>query len=133
MLGHLGLNVPDLAAAKGYYDQIMPLFGYQEFFTTDTECAYMPVEGRRGAYFFFYQATEHSAYARQRIGLQHLAFIVRTRSAVQAVHDKVLSLGSEVLHAPREFPEYSPPYYYATFWLDPHAFMLEAACHHDRD
>jgi catechol 2,3-dioxygenase-like lactoylglutathione lyase family enzyme len=132
MLGHLGLNVPDLAAAKGYYDQIMPLFEYQEFFSTDTECAYRPVEGRRGAYFFFYLAAEPSAYSRHHIGLQHLAFVVRSRSAVRAVHDIVVGLGSEILHAPREFPEYPPPYY-ATFWLEPHGFMLEAVCHHDRD
>jgi catechol 2,3-dioxygenase-like lactoylglutathione lyase family enzyme len=132
MLGHLGLNVPDLVAAKSYYDEIMPLFGYQAFFNTDTECAYMPVEGRRGAYFFFYQAIETEAYSRHRTGLQHLAFIVRTRSAVHEVHQKVTDLGSEILHAPREFTEYPPPYY-ATFWLDPHGFMLEAVCHHDRD
>jgi hypothetical protein len=36
-----------------------------------------------------------------------------------------------VLHAPQEFPEYAPPYF-ATFWLDPFGFMLEAVCHHDR-
>ena len=32
---------------------------------------------------------------------------------------------------PQHFPEYPPPYY-ATFWLDPFGFMLEAVCHHDR-
>ena len=25
VLGHLGINVPDLAAARAYYDAIMPL------------------------------------------------------------------------------------------------------------
>jgi catechol 2,3-dioxygenase-like lactoylglutathione lyase family enzyme len=132
MLGHLGLNVPDLAVAKGYYDAIMPLLDYQEFFTTETECAYMPAAGMRGAYLFFYQANEPPAYSRERAGLQHLAFIVRSRSAVRAVHEKVTGMGSEVLKPPREFPEYPPPYF-ATFWLDPHDFMLEAVCHHDRE
>ena len=37
-----------------------------------------------------------------------------------------------VLHEPRVFPEYPQPYY-ATFWLDPHGFMLEAVCHYDRE
>jgi len=29
VLGHLGLNVPDLAAAEAYYAQIMPLLDYE--------------------------------------------------------------------------------------------------------
>src|SRR5680860_505012 len=37
MLGHLGINVPDLRVAKAYYDQIMPLLGFDEFFSNDGE------------------------------------------------------------------------------------------------
>ncbi len=31
MLGHIGVNVPDLRAAKTYYDAIMPLVGFEPF------------------------------------------------------------------------------------------------------
>jgi len=92
----------------------------------------MPAHGKRGAYLFFYPAPERGPYARQRSGLQHFAFIVPTRAAVTRVHARVVALGGEVLHVPREFPQYPPPYF-ATFWLDPFGFMLEAVCHHDRD
>jgi hypothetical protein len=34
-------------------------------------------------------------------------------------------------HAPHEFPQHPPPYF-ATFWLDPFGFLVEAVCHHDR-
>jgi hypothetical protein len=51
---------------------------------------------------------------------------------VHDVHAHVHRAGSAVLHAPREWPQYPPPYF-ATFWLDPFGFMLEAVCHHDRD
>ena len=64
--------------------------------------------------------------------MQHLAFIVPTRSAVRTVHELVVGLGGEVIHPPQAFPQYPPPYF-ATFWLDPFGFMLEAVCHHDRD
>jgi catechol 2,3-dioxygenase-like lactoylglutathione lyase family enzyme len=131
MLGHLGINVPDLDRAQAYYDTLMPLLDYQSFFTSETECAYMPAEGRRGAYLFFYAAEDPRAYSQHATGLQHLAFIVRTRSAVHTVHDRVVELGSHVVHSPREFPAYPPPYF-AMFWLDPFGFMLEAVCHHDR-
>ena len=29
MLGHLGINVPDLRMAKHYYDALMPLVGFE--------------------------------------------------------------------------------------------------------
>ncbi len=131
MLGHLGINVPDLAIAKGYYAQLMALLGFEPFLDSDDEFAYMPAHGKRGTYLFFYQATQDSRYSRHQAGLQHLAFMVPTRAAVAAVHQRVQELDGDVIHEPREFPQYLPPYY-ATFWLDPFGFMLEAVCHYDR-
>jgi catechol 2,3-dioxygenase-like lactoylglutathione lyase family enzyme len=132
VLGHLGINVPDLARARRYYDEIMPLVGFELFTSAEDQFAFMPANGKRGTYLFVYPAAEPAEYSRYRAGLQHLAFMVPTRSAVRAVHRRVLELGSEVLSAPQEFPQYAPPYF-ATFWLDPFGFMLEAVCHHDRD
>jgi catechol 2,3-dioxygenase-like lactoylglutathione lyase family enzyme len=132
MLGHLALNVPDLAAAKAYYDALMPLVGFEPFLVAADEFAYMPAHGKRGTFLFFYESEEAGAYSRRATGLQHLAFMVPTRAAVHAVHDHVAQAGNEVLYAPREFPQYAPPYY-ATFWHDPFGFMLEAVCHYDRD
>jgi hypothetical protein len=57
---------------------------------------------------------------------------VPTRSAVDAATDRAAALGSEIVHPPRRWPEYPPPYY-AAFWLDPDGFYLEAVCHHDRE
>ena len=47
--------------------------------------------------------------------------------AVRAAHSKALSLGSEVVHSPQVFLQYHPNYF-ASFWLDPEGFMLEALC-----
>jgi catechol 2,3-dioxygenase-like lactoylglutathione lyase family enzyme len=132
MLGHLGIAVPDLAAAKTYYDAIMPLLDFDEFISADDQFAYMPAGGKRGTFLFVYPALEDGNYSRHRAGLQHLAFTVPTRSRVDEVHGTVRELGSTVIHEPKHWPEYPPPYY-ATFWLDPFGFMLEAVCHHDRD
>lgn len=132
MLGHVGINVPDLAVAKAYYDELMPLLGFESFLSTDDELAFMPAGGKHGTYLFIYPSIEPGGFSRHRTGLQHLAFMVRTRSDVRALHRRVVELGSEVVHEPQEFPQYPPPYF-ATFWLDPFGFMLEAVCHHDRD
>jgi catechol 2,3-dioxygenase-like lactoylglutathione lyase family enzyme len=136
MLGHLGINVPDLAAAKQYYDAIMPLLGFDRHLDADDEFAYRPAGNKPGTYLFVYPAAESSIYSRHQTGLQHLAFMVRTRTAVREVHDTVTDLatrcGGRVLHEPQVFPDYPQPYF-ATFWLDPWGLVLEAVCHHDRD
>jgi catechol 2,3-dioxygenase-like lactoylglutathione lyase family enzyme len=132
VLGHIGINVPDLLAAKAYYDEIMPLFGFEQFMQDNDQFAYKPAGGKRGTYLFFYPAQQQGEFSRHRTGLQHLAFMVPTRGSVRVIHERVVALGNEVLHPPQEFPQYPPPYF-ATFWLDPFAIMLEAVCHYDRD
>lgn len=127
-LGHLGVNVPDLVRAKEYYDRLMPLLGYETFLSAPQEFAYKPAGGKVGTYIFFYPSRDVAEYSRHRTGLQHLAFMVNSRDLVQEVHRVAVALGSEVLHEPREFPEYHPGYF-ATFWLDPYGQMLEAVCH----
>jgi catechol 2,3-dioxygenase-like lactoylglutathione lyase family enzyme len=129
-IGHLGLSVPDLTRARAYYDQVMPAVDFEFFFADDDQFSYRPA-GKPGTVLFFYRLDAGGDYSRDRAGLQHVAFMVPTRSHVDRVHALVRELGSEVLHEPRVFPQYPQPYY-ATFWLDPHGFMLEAVCHHDR-
>lgn len=41
----------------------------------------------------------------------HLAFRATDRHSVDAVHDAAVAGGAEVLHAPREWPEYHQGYY----------------------
>lgn len=131
-LGHLGINVGDLDTARRYYGRLLPVLGFEVFLDAPDELAYRPADGKVGTFLFVYPAQEDADYSRHRTGLQHLAFMVRTRSEVQAAHDLAVELGSEIVHPPQEFPQYPPPYH-ATFWLDPFGFLLEAVCHHDRD
>jgi catechol 2,3-dioxygenase-like lactoylglutathione lyase family enzyme len=131
MLGHLGLNVPDLDAARAYYGELLPAFGFDLFVDAADQFAYMPAGGKRGTFLFFYPAADDGPFSRHRSGLQHLAFMVPTRQAVHDVHGLARRLGSEVVHPPQAWPQYPPPYF-AAFWLDPFGFMIEAVCHHDR-
>jgi catechol 2,3-dioxygenase-like lactoylglutathione lyase family enzyme len=130
-IGHLGLNVADLDVAREYYDRLMPALDFERFLSDADQFAYRPAAGKPGTYLFVYRALDAGDHSRHRVGLQHLAFMVRTRSAVDRVCALARELGSEIVHEPRDFAEYPQPYY-ATFWLDPHGFMLEAVCHHDR-
>lgn len=134
MLGHLGVNVPNLDAARSYYDELMPLVGFELFFAADDEFSYKPADNRPGTYLFFYPAASPGNYSSERTGLQHLAFMVRRRSLVNRIHDHVVNEGGSVIHPPQHFPQYlGLGHYYATFWFDPFGIKLEAVCHHDRD
>jgi catechol 2,3-dioxygenase-like lactoylglutathione lyase family enzyme len=129
-LGHLGIGVPDIPQARQYYDALMPLLGFEPFLASDAEFSYQPAGGKPGTRLFFYPTLEASDYSRHRVGLQHLAFMVKTQAAVRRAHEWAVARGDEVLYPPQEFPQYHPGYY-ATFWLDPHGFMLEVVCHRD--
>ena len=44
------------------------------------------------------------------------------------VHEAAVGIGAEVLHAPREWPEYHPGYY-GVFLRDLDGHNVEAGCH----
>ena len=93
-----GINLPDLGAAKRYYETLMPLVGLQLFLEAEDQFAYKPADDRPGTYLFFYPTAADGDYSPDRTGLQHLAFMVRRRSLVDHVHDFVVRSGNTVLH-----------------------------------
>jgi len=125
-LGHIGINVSDLEVSYSYYEALMPYLRYEQFLAHDDQFAIRPSDNKVGTYIFFYPAEDiyHPTFA----GLQHLAFIVPTRAEVEQASRAAHQLGSEIVHAPQEWPDYPPPYY-ASFWRDPDGIMLEAVCH----
>ena len=128
-IDHVGIGVPDLKVAKRYYDELMPVLGLRQWFQTAPDGAFIiGPDGALGSQLIFYQALEPDTYSRHRTGLQHLAFFVESRAVVREAHEWARAQGAEILHEPREFREYGE-HCYATFWLDPHGFMLEAVSH----
>ena len=95
MLGHIGLNIPDLTVAKQYYDALMPALGFTEYFNaTEDEFSYWPSGGKPGTYIFFYPASDPGPYGVNRTGFQHLAFMVPTRQAVRDAYEIAMRLGA---------------------------------------
>jgi catechol 2,3-dioxygenase-like lactoylglutathione lyase family enzyme len=118
-IDHIGLGVPDIDAARAYYDEFMPLVG----FVREWETGYRAMDWY-GAQIFLYPTVEGGDYSRHRIGLQHLSFHVPTRAAVHRVHEWARERGHDIIHEPKRFPEYNRDFF-ATFFLDMHGFMLE--------
>ncbi len=127
-----GLSVPDLPAAKAYYDALIGVLGLEEFFGALDQQAWRRTDGKPGTYLFLYAATEPGDHVQGRAGFQHLAFDVHGRRVVRNAHDVATRLGSTVLHPPQPLPQYHE-HYYAAFWLDPQGFVLEAVSHKDSE
>lgn len=126
-LDHLGVNVPDLAIAREYYDAIMPMFGFELCGSGEDWFGYRPSSDDDGATLIFNATPEGGTYSRLRPGLQHIAFRVGSRAQVRTAHEWALAHGSEIVNEPRVWTEYHPDYY-AVFWVDPNGFKLEAFC-----
>lgn len=126
-LGHLGLSVFDVPAAKAYYDALMPMVSFEPFVADARRFAYRPAGGKPGTFIFFYTAAA-AGYDGVHEGLQHMAFMVKSRTEVNAIFEWAMAQGGKPVRAPQELPQYHEGYY-AAFWLDPHGFMLEVVCH----
>src|SRR5450759_1383452 len=79
-------------------------------------------------------AQKHAVVARVVLGplprgVQHLR-PRRHRGVVDRVHGAAVTAGTEVLHAPREWPEYHPGYY-GVFLRDLDGHNVEAVYHGD--
>lgn len=120
---HIGLGVPDVDATKAYYDELMPMVGFKPCFGN----GYCP-EDFEGAQLFLYPAHEAGEHSRDGVGLHHIAFLVPTRADVHRIHEWARDRGDEIRGEPKVFPEFGP-HYYATYFLDPHGFMIEVVCH----
>ena len=128
-IDHIGIGVPDLGAAKQYYDELMSVLGLREWFHTGPggPLNYGP-DGGQGAQLFFYQAEGPATYSRHETGLHHLAFLVESRAVVREAHEWARARDATILDEPGEFPQYGP-HCFAVYWLDPHGIKLEAVCH----
>jgi catechol 2,3-dioxygenase-like lactoylglutathione lyase family enzyme len=133
-LGHVDLVCRDLERSLAFYRTVFGPLGLEEPALFDGE------RGERIHYLRFPRAGSGSIGLRQALepqafelyapGLHHVAFAVETRADVDAAHAAAVEAGAEVLHAPREWPQYHPAYY-ATFFLDPDGFRVEVASARD--
>ncbi len=74
-------------------------------------------------------AFEQDSINRRKPGaLHHLAFKAESRAEVNRLHAELKSIGATIVAPPREYPEYTPPGYYALFFKDPEGIKYEIVC-----
>lgn len=126
MIDHIGIQVADVEASLAFYLRTFTPIGMREAMRFPNGDTF--VVGLSGAdgvpTFWLSQAT--GSEAREL----HLAFRAADRHAVDTVHKAAVAAGVEVLHAPREWPEYHPGYY-GVFLRDLDGHNVEAVHHGD--
>jgi catechol 2,3-dioxygenase-like lactoylglutathione lyase family enzyme len=137
VIDHIQITVKDIGAAEAFYDKLLPLLGFDlrnkggaviqqhEFHVVEyvhPRLAFAITSPRR--------AFADVAVHRRRPGaVHHIAFRVGTRSEVDGLHADLRKIGARIVCPPREFPEYTPPGYYALFFKDLDGIKYEILCH----
>jgi catechol 2,3-dioxygenase-like lactoylglutathione lyase family enzyme len=133
MIDHVSLIVRDIEASQAFYDAAFAPLGVEVVYRVSAEesgsVAYMgygPAADGRDV-----QAGKPSFWISgggEIVGPMHIAFVARTRAAVDAFHAAALAAGGTDNGPPGVRPHYHPNYYGA-FVLDPDGRNIEAVCH----
>lgn len=121
MLDHVSLQVTDVDAAAAWYARLLAPLAVREVLRFDGPVVGFAGPDRQPR---FWLCPAAGATGRE----VHIAFSAADRDAVHRVHDVAVAAGCEVLHAPREWPEYHPGYY-AVFVRDLDGNNVEAVHH----
>ncbi|HWH00880.1 MAG TPA: VOC family protein [Pilimelia sp.] len=124
MIDHLGVQVADVEASLAFYVRIFAPLGMREVMRFPQGGSFVVGMTSGAGEPDFWLSPAAGAETREI----HVAFRAADRSAVDAVHAAALAAGAQVLHAPREWPEYHPGYY-GVFLRDPDGHNVEAVCH----
>jgi catechol 2,3-dioxygenase-like lactoylglutathione lyase family enzyme len=124
MFSHIGVQAADVERSAEFYTAVFGPLGLHEVRRFDTPggpvIGLAGADGKPGLWF--------SPALRPDDRELHIALHAPGRDAVDAVHAAAVAAGVEVLHAPREWPEYHPGYY-GVFLRDPDGHNVEAVYH----
>jgi catechol 2,3-dioxygenase-like lactoylglutathione lyase family enzyme len=136
IIDHIEITVKDMRVAVPFYDKLLPLLGFDI--------------RRRGSAVIEKHEKHVVSYEHPRLGfaitsprnvftgetinrrkpgsLHHLAFRAASRAEVDRLHVELKRIGATIVSPPREYPEYTPPGYYAVFFKDPEGIKYEIVC-----
>jgi len=118
MIDHFTLTVPDIAAARAFYEHALAPLGY----SVQMEYEQFIGFGARGKPSFWLKPGPMPQSP------MHIAFVASDRPRVDAFYAAALAAGGRDDGAPGLRPDYHPNYYGA-FVIDPNGHPIEAVCH----
>lgn len=133
IIDHIEITVRDMSTAVPFYDKLLPILGFDVRRRVDVvmeehdKHVVVYEDPRLG----FTITSPRRAFMgdpvnRRRPGsLHHLAFRAPSRDDVDRLHSQLKDIGATIVSPPREYPEYTPPGYYALFFKDPDGIKYE--------
>jgi catechol 2,3-dioxygenase-like lactoylglutathione lyase family enzyme len=119
MIDHVTLQVADVPKSRTFYEAVLTPLGISVKVDDGTVVGFF---GPEPGSFWLIPAQ------RDQDRELHIGFRAADRDAVGAFHRAAVSIGAEILHAPRVFPEYHE-HYFGAFVRDPDGHNIEAVCH----
>jgi catechol 2,3-dioxygenase-like lactoylglutathione lyase family enzyme len=135
-IDHIQITVKDMSVAVPFYDKLMPLFGFdikQRSSAVFEEHELHVVEYIHPLLGFAISSprsafVSDASHRRKPGALHHLAFKAASRAEVDRLHSELRRIGATIVSPPREYPEYTPPGYYALFFKDLEGIKYEIVC-----
>ena len=118
MIDHVSLQVSDIRRSRAFYETLLAPLGLSPAYTDGDAIGFAHDDHAP----FWILPTENGTDREL-----HLAFSAASPDIVAMFHRAALTVGAEVLHGPRPFPEYGPDYF-ACFVRDPDGHNVEAVC-----
>jgi len=136
IIDHIQITVADMSIAVPFYDKFLPLlrFDLQKKGSAVIKEHELHVVEYKHQRLIIAISSPRSAFAgdtvhRRKPGaLHHLAFKAESRAEVDRLHDQLKGIGATIVSPPREYPEYTPPGYYAFFFKDLDGIKYEIVC-----
>jgi catechol 2,3-dioxygenase-like lactoylglutathione lyase family enzyme len=126
MIDHFGVQAHDVPASAAFYLKVFAPLGVREAMRFPVQDSFVVgFSGADGEPRFWISPTDPATEPSRGL---HIAFSASDRKQVEAIHEIAVADDIEVLHPPREWPEYHPGYY-AVFLRDPDGNNVEAVCH----
>jgi catechol 2,3-dioxygenase-like lactoylglutathione lyase family enzyme len=136
IIDHIQITVKDMSVAVPFYEKLLPLLGFdlQKRGSAVIEEHEFHVVEYTHPRLTFAITSPRSAFASDTINrrkpgaLHHLAFKAESRADVDRLHRELKGIGATIVSPPREYPEYTPPGYYALYFKDLEGIKYEIVC-----
>lgn len=135
IIDHIQITVKNLALAENFYDQFLPLIGFDPKRKVKAHIAdhdFDVIEYAHPKLAFAITSPrqmfqDENVHRRKPGSLHHLAFKAESRAEVDQLYRSLLAMDATIVTPPKLYPEYSPDYY-AVFFKDPDGIKYELVC-----
>lgn len=108
LFDHLGISVDDLSRSIAQFDPVMQALGCTRQDGDDSVSWY---RGQEELILFPAREADSEPHRHGRIGWQHLAFAVDSRTEVDRLHAMALDAGWTAVREPKPYPRFNDRYY----------------------